>query len=460
MKQIELFKLETKTEKTLPTLTHRTLSTAKTPQATTGGSLQNMKDRVRDKKFITLDCGKNAITYYDGQGNKGELMSKEDFFNIPLKYPGYLIVGEDSHFAVPRTIKSKAQPFTEDELLGFYEDCANNDVMLRLFPQDSTPKALKFSGMKLGGKAYEDGDKSDENDPVAIYNFITANLPQDRVCLKKPPTSFDISPIRKWAFDERKKLSSQLCDARCNSDGKEKSYAVNGFFKDEVAEFMYENISNVAKLISPECRETFDIKVSSRGEGKVNKSFKKAQVYTILSFLMGESCPVSEEDPENYYIKSTLRERPLDDAGNKRLVSWKFAKKYLLVTSPWHRKSGVARSNLYYHGIRNFIKKKMFELFHPNEFVEAFSIPAKKDRTPEQQERFEFISKLKSDFNKKTGEEGPGGMMRRKDEKSEAFVAFRAEYSKHIRELFNAFRKVILSSSEANSPRESSSRHY
>ena len=72
MKQIELFKLETKTEKTLPTLTHRTLSTVKTPQATTGGSLQTMKDRVRDKKFITLDCGKNAITYYDGQGNKGE----------------------------------------------------------------------------------------------------------------------------------------------------------------------------------------------------------------------------------------------------------------------------------------------------------------------------------------------------------------------------------------------------
>ena len=408
-------------------------------------AVQEMGSRIRNKKFITIDCGKNAMTYYDGQGDKGKEIAKEELRNLPSKYPGFVIIGEDAHFGVPRTIKSKAQPFTKEELLEFYNDCANNDVLLRLYPQGSTPKALKFSGFKLGGKVYEDGDKSDENDPVAIHKFVSAKFPEGSISLKCPATDFEIDPLRQWGFLERKKLSNQLCDARGNEHGSQKGYARNGLLRDDVAGFMYDNLVEVYKLISPECREAFGMKASrpnkETGEFKVPlSSVKTAQVYTILSFLMGEVLPVAE-DSETYYISTKLRKRPLDNFGNEELVSWTCTKKFLLLSSPWHRKGGVARSNIYYHGARNFIKMKMFNLFNPDAVAEASSIPKSKDaRTEEQQERYEVLSEIKKAFNKSLGEQGPGGF---DAEKYEAFRKFRAEYLGYVRELFNAFRAII-----------------
>ncbi|HAI39671.1 MAG TPA: hypothetical protein DCM40_16975, partial [Maribacter sp.] len=93
------------------------------------------------------------------------------------------------------------------------------------------------------------------------------------ISLKCPATDFEIDPLRQWGFLERKKLSNQLCDARGNEHGSQKGYARNGLLRDDVAGFMYDNLVEVYKLISPECREAFGMKASrpnkETGEFKV-----------------------------------------------------------------------------------------------------------------------------------------------------------------------------------------------
>ena len=47
--------------------------------------------------------------------------------------------------------------------------------------------------------------------------------------------------------------------------------------------------------------------------------------------------------------------------GKQELAGWKFVKRYAIRMSPFHLKGGVARSNLYYHGLRNWVAKKCAE---------------------------------------------------------------------------------------------------
>ena len=72
------------------------------------------------KQLITVDCGKNNGTIYYGSG-KTEIITHKDILNLPETLePGSLLVGEYAHFGVPRTKKSRAQPFTKEQLLNLF----------------------------------------------------------------------------------------------------------------------------------------------------------------------------------------------------------------------------------------------------------------------------------------------------------------------------------------------------
>ena len=143
----------------------------------------DFRQRIKDGKLIVLDCGKNGATLYDGK--KCVSLTHQELLNIPSnpKYKGYAIIVEDAHLGVPRGPTSLAQPFSKEQHFKFYEDCRENNIILRLFPQKSTPRAA----------AYATNIKSDETDPESIYK-MNQDIP--RTALRKQPESIEFSPIR------------------------------------------------------------------------------------------------------------------------------------------------------------------------------------------------------------------------------------------------------------------------
>ena len=110
--------------------------------------------------IFVIDCGKNTATIYDAQKDESKQITHAEVLNKPFELPkGSLIISENAHLGVPRTKKSRSQPFTAELLLEFYSNCLNNNITLKLFPQKTTPNACSYSGL----------EKSDLNDPKSIY---------------------------------------------------------------------------------------------------------------------------------------------------------------------------------------------------------------------------------------------------------------------------------------------------
>lgn len=289
--------------------------------------------RAKEGKLATVDSGKNSQTFYNGE-KVVEIKDKKDFLNL-AKNPnlkGWALVGENAHLGSPRGERSysKAQPFTAKELTQFYEDAEKNDLLIGLFPQQSTPRASVYSQLK----------KSDLNDPVSIYKLVT-NFP--KISLKKPNANFVETEVRKEGYKHKADLNAVLNAAR--------------FFdysdSDPNAKFIRNNIETIARLLSPEAQDAFSFdryKVGAK-KGKVNTNkISMSQMYTILSILRGKIGEKGEITEDLNYRES-----------QGKLCSWSFTKKYILNLGPFHRNGGVGRSNVMYHGERNYIARKAKE---------------------------------------------------------------------------------------------------
>ena len=135
--------------------------------------------------IFTADFGGNAWTVFDSQNETYLELSPKDFLDGQWLRSQSLLVVEKAHLGTPRTKLSLAQPYTESELLGFYQLAKQNNVDIRLFPQGLTPKARA---------RYVDGKKkTDKEDCYAIYLMATN---EHYVKLMKPPSSFNPSTAR------------------------------------------------------------------------------------------------------------------------------------------------------------------------------------------------------------------------------------------------------------------------
>jgi hypothetical protein len=70
--------------------------------------------------------------------------------------PNSTLICEYAHLGCDRKPLSLSQPFIADELKQIYNDLEKNSIKLKLFPQQSTPRACAYSGLP----------KLDDNDPV------------------------------------------------------------------------------------------------------------------------------------------------------------------------------------------------------------------------------------------------------------------------------------------------------
>ena len=310
-----------------------------------------MKDKI-----YTLDCGKNTATLYDGEVVK--TISHEDVLNLPSKLEtGSTLVGEYAHFGCPRGELSRAQPFTEKELFEWYSEFKSNNITLKLFPQKSMPRAsyslFGAQEVKEGEKTSKKAKKSDEDDPKAIYSFLKK---YPNASLMNPPKSFGFSKVAEEGLRFRRETNNILnWQRRAEPAYRDK--------EDENTKWFLENIEDVYSNLSESAREIFRFNryqkdgtregiTYKNGDfktiGSGTEDLSKTQVMSVLALLR--------------HPKNGIRLREIAINGKKQMPGWKFIKKYVLAMSPFHFKGGVARSNIYYHGLKNYAQSSAKEV--------------------------------------------------------------------------------------------------
>ena len=339
-------------------------------------------------KTAVVDCGKNESTIFDGETTK--VISHVEVLNLSKDLnTGDRVIIEAAHGASPRTIKSLAQPFTEAELKSLYKSLEDKGISLDLFPQKSTPRAQRYSGL----------EKSDENDPQAIYKLIQ-DFP--RTSLMKPKNSFEPDLVRQEGWKMKDQMNTILNFARRYKYMHE---------NDANSRWIRENIELICSKLSENAKSVFGLTDESRYKRKNTKlgvsagdinfnstNFRITQIYSVLACLQGE---IQDSEGEvSILANAVLRESTGECAG------WGFAKRHLLCMTPFHMRGGVARSNLFHHGAKNWIKKQA------------------------KLEGFDLSKKYRGDFS---------------DAEDAVFIKYMRIYSKSIKELFIAFKEIINS---------------
>lgn len=273
----------------------------------------------------TLDWTTGKIRMYDGKNYT--LLTKSELLDTITKMrPGDCLVGEYAHFGVPRVGLSMAQPFTEKELIAIYDKCTEYGVVFKLFPQMSTPRALNYSNLKKMESA-----KDPDPDAEALWNLLR-DYPE--ISLMKTPVDFTTDAKRQEGYDAVVVLNRMLNLVR----GAGKA----GYMQEIDAnwKFLRDNLDDICEQLSPDTLSAFNLGVDGRYKktGKINfNQIKLAQIYSILAILQ-------DHDGTKKVRKHT-----------KKLPGWKFVKRHIVRMSPFHLKGGLMRSNLYWHGLRNWV---------------------------------------------------------------------------------------------------------
>ena len=296
--------------------------------------------------MFVLDCGKNSSTLYNSDLDTNpsdqppseeslQYLSHENVLELHKTLPsGSQLFCEYAHLGCPRKSRSKAQPFTEEQLLELYNNLEEAGISLLLTPQQSTPRAQNRSRLP----------KSDENDPKSIC-LLLKEYPE--ISLMKPPRSFSLSDKRRESYEWIDESNVILNNQRGEDYNPENP--------------LYQFIVNHAKEIFDDLPVLVEDAFSKKGDtrfksnnknrgpneqrGGINvKEVKLSQFYSVLCQMMNE--------------EGELRFR---DGTDQQLAGWKFVKRYAIRMSPFHLKGGVARSNLYYHGLRHWVSRKAAE---------------------------------------------------------------------------------------------------
>jgi hypothetical protein len=270
---------------------------------------------------FVADFGTNAWTVLDGTSQLTTTKSPEDFHSLQWMRQGDTLIAENAHLGCPRTDLSLAQVYTEDELTELYDRAARKGCTIKLFPGHLTPKARA----QYGG-----GAKSDEVDTRAIYHMVTH---ASHVRLMNPPQSFQPLRSREAGWEFKDETNAILNRARR--------------FKyqdpdDAIVQFLATHLQAIAGSLSMASREVFDFdKISKRNGGFLKSDGRINRLYTLAAFFI--------------HPNGTLRKRP--DTGKVPGIQW--LRRNVLHTSPFHFRGGIARSNIYWHGFKNYALKKM-----------------------------------------------------------------------------------------------------
>jgi len=346
-----------------------------------------------DKITHTIDCGRNSGVIYYVEEDRHETLTHAQILDLPCKLPmGSFVAGERAHFAVPRTKKSLAQVFTEDQLLQFYFDFEENGIKFRLSAHDNAPQARTYSQIKkvIPTKKNMDGKKIDEYDTKALAYYLNAH---DRVrsCLQIPPKTFTKDRRRIDGEAMRQKLNENLNIARSE-----------GYDPDTLPtmKLIYDNILDLYHALSPRSREVLRLKLSKNKKSITKTSVNDTTLYSIVGTIFDvDGVPMTRYD--------------------NKVPGWNFVRRYILAFSPNHRRGGVAASNIKYHGFRSFVKRETKNM-KGVDFNRTFDMEVSKG------------NKVKAKIKR--------GHMTAKE--NEVFLSLRKDYTNMVREVWRFFANL------------------
>jgi hypothetical protein len=174
------------------------------------------------------------------------------------------------------------------------------------------------------------------------------------ISLMNPPTSFDLHPKRKESYEYKDYTNLYINMARREQPK---------YTSDECSKFIRNNIEEIVSRLSDTAKDVFGITViNKKKEVKENRftrdtvngrkgEFKFDSAGGIkMQAIYAVACTIIDPD-------GNLRTRPSTGA----MAGWAYIKRYIFCMSPFHLKGGVARSNLYYHGLKNWVIAKAKE---------------------------------------------------------------------------------------------------
>jgi len=396
--------------------------------------------RFEEKKVIVIDYGKGTASYYNAFENETyKKLKPSEVLDLPSKYPGYIFISEDAHLGIPQNEQSMAQMYTPRKLSKFYQNCSDNDVILKFFPQKLSPRASLYVGMP----------KSDDNDPFIIYEFLKHH---PEIKLKNPRLDFSITKLQQEGYRFKFACNKKTNGIRMDGEDKQ-SYSK----EDLLPKFIIENLDYLDQILSDEAKDAFGLTVEKdlqknkkpitkilsngrevrefkttiskytqnrktkkgqciKGEWKIN-NIKMPQLCSILAPLYGVREYDELQDTHVWRDKLNIR----SETGE--LPEWKFVKQYVFEFKPFHQKGGVARSNLTHFGQKSYVQRKA-KRYEGLDLKRKIQHPFKiKDGKPE------LVTVSVGSFA---------------NEETQVFKKYRKTYQDCTREVFRVFRNLLL----------------
>lgn len=279
-----------------------------------------------DAKLYTADWGGGYWYIHDGENDTK--LKKAEFASMEWIDAGSYLVVEYAHIQVPRKKESLAQVYTGEELVDLYDAAIDAGVQCLWFPQHLTSRVRAIAGLNANKGTGEDAD-----DARALHRFVRS----EPVVLHKPRYNFDVSPSRQAIYDFKSETNAILNWARSQKGYETQSDEYFSFGTKEDACRQLLRDANICAFGKPKDRynkvgqETYDKDVRS-----VLANMGACQLYTLAALVV---------DPAG-------NERQRDDTDAMPGVNWLV--RNIVGTSPFHHRGGIARSNIYYHGIRNW----------------------------------------------------------------------------------------------------------
>lgn len=346
---------------------------------------------LSNKVDIVLDYGQNIVTVYHVNEDRCETVTADKLPELVFSFPeNSVIVSEAAHLAVPRTRKSKAQILPEEKLLLFYTNVEVNNCTLRFCPQDLAPRVRQVA-RSAGIITGDSKDKATDEDDCKAIAYFYNNNDKLRSSLQKPSKSFDKNH-RRLAGEEIKSLINEHLNFWRSADDSSEQNTMLKKLIEENKEFLYDSVS-------PESREI--LRLERNKKGTVTKtSLNKGMT---LIYTMG--CTVYDLEGE------------VICRYENKIPGWNFIKRFVLCSSPNHRKGGVARSNIWYHAFKNYVMRSTgtgsikMKNYVPNDpdidFTRTFVMEIKGDEKQVRIKRGHFNAKedakfleLRGKFNK------------------------------------------------------------
>lgn len=284
-------------------------------------------------KLYTADWGGGYWYVHDGENDLK--LDRFEFAALQWIDAGAYLVVEYAHIQVPRREQSLAQVYTAEELVEFYDLATEAGVTCLWFPQYLTSRARAVAGLSKDKTTGEDAA-----DARALHHFVRS----EPVVMHKPRYQMGVSDWRQAIYTFKRETDIILNWARTQTDETgQKKYVTKSdeYFrfagKDDHCRQLLKDANIAAFGNSKNRHNQVGQETSDEGVMRVVASMGVCQLYTAAALVV---------DPAGH-------ERQREDTDAMPGVNWLV--RNIVGTSPFHHRGGIARSNFYYHGMRNFL---------------------------------------------------------------------------------------------------------